>query len=117
MEEENNSNSTVGGHFNGLEIPNDLLSKWLKNSVDVTKDNMTQEPKKLVLTQPTFIFGDTMTKGDFTNIEIVHRPNYEEMKKADDEINRLMSTNVTQFSFMLKSSSGRQYIFGEKEDK
>lgn len=112
MEKENNLNSTVGGHFNGIEIPNDILSKWLKKSVDVT-----QEPKKLVLTQPTFIFGDTMTKGDFTNIEIVHRPNYEEMKKADDEINRLMSTNVTQFSFMLKSSSGRQYIFGEKEDK
>jgi hypothetical protein len=46
--EEIDTNSTVGGHFYGLSIPNAALSRWLKNSIDITKDNITPELKQFM---------------------------------------------------------------------
>ena len=46
--EEIDLNSTVGGHFHGLSIPNAIIVKWLKNSVDITKDNITQELRDFI---------------------------------------------------------------------
>lgn len=43
--EEIDTKSTVGGHFHGLSASNAIISKWLKNSVDIKKDNITQELK------------------------------------------------------------------------
>ena len=46
--EEIDINSTVGGHFHGLAIPNAILSKWLKNSVDLSKEVITIELKEFI---------------------------------------------------------------------
>lgn len=42
INDETDRNSTVGGHFHGLSVPNSIVSKWIKNSNqdlrDITKE-------------------------------------------------------------------------------